>query len=269
MSPLSNAPLTSSNTKTSSESTVPPRDLFKIEQIQQAYVDAVRLTSLPADIPCYPHTTRINATSDMVNLPANMQATRLITFFKLLPEFSTLNENDKILLTKYNTFPLTFIRAALNYNPLTDTYHEPNTDDCVFEGRDLIQCFSLYHYEKSTRCVRSLLSASMGDRFLLQTLLVIMLFSKGSSICTYIDEAEPIADDILSIFQRQNLFIDLLWKYCQVKYGSRRTVEIFLRFVLSSMDAHLQAYSIRQGCVKVTPVADQLAPLMKSVMLII
>jgi len=245
-----------------------PKDLLKIQQIQQAYLDSVRLTSLPADIPCYPQTTRINATSDMMNLPANIQATRLITYFKLLPEFSSLDEQDKLLLTKFNTFPLTFIRAALNYNPLSDTYHEPNTDDCIFEGRDLIECFSLYHYERSTRCVRNLLNASLGDRFLLQVLLIIMLFSKGSSICTYIDEAEPMATDIFSICRIQNLYVDLLWKYCQRKFGTRRTEEIFLRFVVSSMDAHLQAFSIRQGCVKVAPVADQLAPLMKSVMLI-
>ena len=244
-------------------------DWSKIEEIQQAYRDSVRLASLPGDVPTYPHTARINATSDMMNFPANIQATRLITFFKLLSEFSSLGEHDKLILIKYNTFPLTFIRAALNYDPLTDTYHEPNSDEPVFEGRDLIQCFSLYHYERSTRCVRNLLSASMGDPLLLRILLIIMLFSKGSAICTYIDEVEPIADDILSIYRAQNYFVELLWHYCHGKFGSRRTHEMFLKFTLSSMDAHLQAFDIRHSCVKVDNVADQLAPLMKSVMLIV
>ena len=255
--------------KSSPDSFLSVEDLMRIEQIQRAYVDSVRLTCLPSDVPAYPHTARISATSDMMNFPANIQATRLITYFKLLPEFSSLNEQDKLILIKYNTFTLTFLRAALNYDPLTDRYHEPDTDDCVFEGRDLIVAFSLYHYERSTRCVRNLLNASQGDRFLLQVLLIIILFSKGSAICTYIDEAEPVAESMLSIYQAQNIFIDLLWRYCEKKFGLAKTPEIFLNFIASSMDAHVQSYNIRQGCVKVDAVADQLSPLMKSVMLII
>ena len=206
------------------------QDLLRIEQIQQAYVDSVRLTSLPSDVPSYPHTARISATSDMVNFPANIQATRLITYFKLLPEFSSLNEQDKLILIKYNTFTLTFLRAALNYDPSTDTYHEPDTDDCVFEGRDLITAFSLYHYEQSTRCVRNLLDASQGDRFLLQVLLIIILFAKGSAICTYLDESEPVAENIFSIYHTQNIFVDLLWKYCEKKFGSGEDARDFLEF---------------------------------------
>lgn len=205
----------------------------------------------------------------MVNLPANIQTTRLITFYKLIPEFSSLRENDKLILIKYNAFTLTFIRAAINYDSSTDTYHEPNTEEPVFEGRDLIKCFSLQHYERSTRCVKNLLDASVNDRILLKVLLVVMLFSKGAAICTYIDEAEPIAEDNLSIYRAQNVFTELLWQYCQAKYGVQRTYDIFLRCTLSLMDAHLQAFDIRRSCVKVDDVPDQLAPLMKSVMLIV
>jgi len=205
----------------------------------------------------------------MVNFPTNIQATRLITYFKLIPEFFLLNENDKLILIKYNTFTLAIIRAALNYNLLTDTYHEPNTDDCVFSGKDIIQCFSLHQYEQSTRCVRNLVNASLNDRFLLQIFLIIILFSKGSAICTDIDEMEPIAQNILSIYQAQNIFIDLLWKYCENKFGYFKTIEICLKLTISSIDAHLQAYHTRRNYVKVDSVADQLTPLMKSVMLII
>jgi hypothetical protein len=244
-------------------------DLIKIQQIQQAYTDSVRLTSLSPEIPSYPRSVRLTQASDMINFPANVLATRLITYFKLLPEFASLNEHDKLILTKYNTFALEFIRSALNYNSLTDTYHEPNTDDCVFAGRDLIHCFSLYQYERSTHCVRSLVNASVNDRLLLQVLLIIMLFSKGSAICTDIDEMEPVAQNILSIYQAQNIFIDLLWKYCENKFGYSKTIDIWLKLVVASMDAHLQAYSTRHGYVKVDSVADHLSPLMKSVMLMI
>ncbi len=255
--------------KQSSISLLSSNDLIKIRQIQQAYTDSVRLASLPSEIPSYPQAVRITEPSDMVNFPTHMHATRLITYFKLLPEFSSLNEHDKLILTKYNTFTLAFIRAALNYDILTDTYHEPNTDDCVFSGRDLIQCFSLHQYEKSTRCMQNFINASFNDRFVLQVLLIIMLFAKGSAVCTVIEEMEPIAEDIISIYQAQNRFIDLLWKYCENKFGYSKTIGIWLKLTVFSIDAHLQACSTRHDYVKVDPVADQLSPLMKSVMLII
>ena len=254
--------------RSSTASLLTAADAVKIRQIQEAYVTSVRLTSLPSEIPSFPHRKRLNETSDVVNIPANIQATRLITYFKLIPEFVSLNEDDKLILIKYNTFTLSFIRAALNYDPVTDTYHEVDTDECVFEGRDLIQCLSLYQYEQSTRCVCNLLSAAVNDRFVLQVLLLILLFSKGSSVCTYLDEAEPIAQDTLAIYRVQSAFIELLWRYSQDKYGCARTRDICLKLTMTSIDAHLQAYNIRHGYVKVDRVADQLAPLMKSVMLI-
>jgi len=243
------------------------KDLSKIEQIQEAYAASVRLTSLPPEIPSYPHTTRLDVPWDMINLPTNLHATRLITYFKFLPEFLSINEHDKIILIKYNTFPLVFIRATLNYDPLTDNYHEHGTDDCVFSGKDLIQCFSFHQYEQSTRCIRRILDASRHDRLVLQIFLIITLFSKGSSMCTHIDEVEPIAKDILSIYNAQNIYIDLLWKYCENKFGFEKSIQIWLELVTSSIDAHLQAYNTRFNYCKNDLVADHLVPLMKSVSL--
>ena len=173
----------------------------------------------------------------MVNLPTNLHAARLIAYFKLLPEFFHLNEDDKLVLVKFNTFTLVYVRASLNYDPRTDTYHEPGTDDCVFRGKDLIQCFSYDQYRRSTRCMHRLLDASHNDRLLLKVLLIIMLFSKGSLMCTYPDDAEPIAQDILAIYRAQNVFVDLLWKYCENKFGFARTVPIWLKLVTAYIDA--------------------------------
>lgn len=244
-------------------------DLIKIQQIKEAYTDSVRLTSLSSEFPSYPQSIRITETSDMINVLTNILATRTITYFKLLPEFSFLNDHDKHTLIKYNTFTLSIIRAVLNYDRLTDTYHEPNTDECVFTGHDVIQCLSLHQYERTRKCIRNLLDASIDDRFLLEALLIIVGFSKGSSIYTSTDEMEPIAHDILSIYQAQNVFIDILWKYCENKFGLSTTIKTWLKFTIYSMDAHLQAYHTRHDYLTIDSVADQLAPLMKSVLLII
>lgn len=244
-------------------------DFLRIQQIQQAYNDSVRLAALSADIPSYPNAVRLTQTSDMVNLPTNMQATRVITYLKLLPEFRALNEYDKLILTKYNTFALVVLRAALNYNPSTDTYHEPNTNDCIFAGRDLIECFSMEVYENMTHCIITLLDASCNDRLILQIFIIILLFSKGAAVCSNKDELEPVAQDTFAIYHTQNTFIELLWKYCENKYGYFKTVEICSQLTFASIDAHFQAFKTRRDYIQVDAVADLLSPLMKSVMLII
>ncbi|UJR22699.1 hypothetical protein I4U23_025735 [Adineta vaga] len=242
-------------------------DLLKIEQMKQAYDDSVRLTSLPPEIPQYPYTARINAPWEMMNLPMNLQTTRLITYFKLIPEFLSLNEHDKLILIKHNTFTLVFIRSVLVYDPVADTYHEPGVDDCLFSGKDMIQCFSLHQYHQSTRCVCRLVEASNSDRTIIQIFLIVMLLSKGSAICTYTNECEPIANDILSILQTQNHFIDLLWKYCENNFGSKKTIDIWAKLVFASIEAHLQSFNTRYNYVRHDDVAEQLVPLMKSVIL--
>jgi hypothetical protein len=247
--------------------TLSSEDLIKIIHIQQSFIDSVRLTILPPEIPSYPYTARIKFPWEIVNLPTNIQSTRLITFFKLIPEFSSLNEADKLILIKHNTFTLVFIRSALNYNLLTDGYQESGTDECVFAGKDIIQCFSLHQYEQTTRCIRQLVDASQNDRILLEIFLIIMLLSKGSTICTYTEQAEPILHDILSIYRAQNIFIELLSKYCENKFGFTKTVEIWLKLTTGSMNAHLQSYNTRHNYINNDLVADQLVPLMKSVML--
>lgn len=259
----------SSSNASSTKSLLSSEDLIKIDQIQHAYQNSVHLISLPSQIPQYPQLVRINEASDMMNFPVNIQATRLITYFKLLPEFASLNEHDKLILTKYNTLALVFIRAALTYDLSKDTYHEPNTDECIFAGSDVITCFGPLQYQHSTQFIRNLIQISHNDRFVLEVLLIILLFSKGSSICTYTDEIEPVAQDILTIFHRQNVFIDLLWKYCEHKFGYFNTIKIWLQLTMSSMTAHFQSFQTRHNYVKLDPVASHLSPLMKSVMLLV
>ncbi|CAF1086903.1 unnamed protein product [Adineta ricciae] len=244
------------------------KDWAKIQQIQQAYADSIRLTSLSPEFPLYPQILPLNEVSDVFNFLTNLLATRLITFLKLLPEFSMLNSHDKFILTKYNTFTLTFIRAALNYNSTRDIYHEPHTDECIFNGRDIIQCFNQHQYNLSRTCLENFLKTSFNDRLILQLLLLVLIFSKGSSICAQSDEVEPIADDILTIYHTQNIFVDLLWKYCEQNFGERLTVKILFNLTVHFMDANVQAFNSRHGNFKTTRIADQLSPLIKSVLLI-
>lgn len=242
-------------------------DSLKLTEIQQSYTESVRLTSLPREIPSYPHTARIQETWCLMNLPGNLQSTRLITFFKLLPEFTSLNDHDKLILIKYHTFALLFIRSALLYDPATDSYHDQGTDDCVFDNKDLIRCFGLQQYQQTTRCVCQVMDATQKDPVIVRLLLLINLFSKGSAILVYSKEAEPVAADVTAILYRQNFFVDLLWKYLEDKYGSTKTIDIWLKLVMATNESYLQAYITRSNYCENDRVVDQLVPLMQSVIL--
>ena len=202
-----------------------------------------------------------------MNLPGNLQSTRLITFYKLIPEFTSLNEHDKLILIKYNTFALLFIRSALLYDPITDSYHDQGTDDCVFDNKDLIRCFGLQQYQLTTRCVCQVIDVTQKDSVVVQLLLLIGLLSKGSAVSVYSNEAEPIATDISSILHRQNIFVDLLWKYLEDKYGPVKSIDVWLKLVLATNESYLQAYITRSNYCEKDQVVDQLVPLMQSVIL--
>lgn len=179
-----------------------------------------------------------------------------------------MNENDRVTLIKYNTYALIFIRAALNYNRNNDTYHEKGSEDCVFEGKDMIKAFSYQQYVNSTRCVCRLLDASKSDTLIIRIWILIFLFSKGAFMCRFIESAEPIARDILSIFRAQNRFIELLWKYCNDRYGLSQSINIWINLVTGTMEAHLQSFNTMHGFIKNDQVVDNLVPLIKSITLI-
>jgi hypothetical protein len=49
---------------------------------------------------------------------------KLINFLRLIPEFQSLNENDRLALVKYNFFPLFVLHDVLVYNSKNGLYYD-------------------------------------------------------------------------------------------------------------------------------------------------
>jgi hypothetical protein len=88
-----------------------------------------------------------------------------------------------------------------------------------------------------------------------------MIFSKGS------DLYEPNWLQPQDIFHAQNVFIELLWKYLDVRFDSDQTASIFSRLIFASMKAQLLGRLTKEAVSKQTVNSDQLSPLMQSVLL--
>ncbi|CAF1540547.1 unnamed protein product, partial [Didymodactylos carnosus] len=183
-----------------------------LNQIQTAYSQSIQLLSM-VGVPPYPFVYKLSDPLFVVNVPINISATRLIVYFKSIPEFITLTEDDKLTLIKYNLFALVIVKGVIGYNPVDDTYQDDRANDCLFNGKDAIQNYGYDFYYRYTNVTLSFLDNTVNDRLILKILLIIFLFSKGAAFTTC--EYEPILQNTLQVFHAQNVYTDLLWRYCE------------------------------------------------------
>jgi len=173
----------------------------------------------------YPLAKKITALCQILNTK-NTTALRLISFYKRLSEFDTLNEIDKVNLIK-NNLPYIFIfYASLGYDPINDIYHEGiSTNDTLLYGTDIREAHGNDIHLRCTLIMRSLQSIVQMDQRIMQLALVIMLLSKGLSSMT--NNIEPLLNNPQQVFQIQNFYIEQLWLFMEKYYGSTRTILTF------------------------------------------
>lgn len=101
------------------------------------------------------------------------------------------------------------------------------------------------------------------DHLILKLLILIAGFSKGA------DAVEPILVESEKVFYAQNVFTDLLWNYLNVRFGDDQTPNIFSRLIFSILKFHSLARETKETLAQKTVQADELAPLMQSVLQIL
>ena len=148
---------------------------------------------------------------------------QLITFIRDIPEFKLLNEQDRFVLIK-NNFPLIFLmRQCLNYDTNRDLiiYSEAESEEYSIARRQL----SCYCYGKQlclqvNQLCRSVKKISDDDPIVLQLMMVILAFTKITSVEDIVVDEQPALINSKQVYEAQSVYLSLLFRYMTEKYSS-------------------------------------------------
>ena len=175
--------------------------------------------------------------------------------------FKSLHEDDRLALVKHNLVGVLYLHLCMCVDMNTDIYREPHTaHDFCYHASELSR-YSDEIYDHSMVLVEEVQNLCSNDHLIIKLLMLIMTFSKGS------DLNEPNWIQPIEIFNAQNVFIDLLWKYLDVRFGSDQIPSIFSGLIFACMKAQILGRKTKEAIVKQTVNNDHLAPLMQSVVL--
>jgi hypothetical protein len=237
-------------------------DWSKIHQIQTAYSEAMAYNQVTG-VPLYPATHHISSTIDLIQVPTYLSSIRLITYLKKTPEFNSFDTEDRVTLVKHNLLAVVFMHIVLIYDPIADAYHEYNTQDPIFQGTDWIKILGEDFYHDLTATAKELIHILEYDRVIAKLLLIIILYIKG--FCGYDIIHEPSLNNPSIVFNAQNIYVEILYKYCLHQYGLTRTIHLFTQlikqlFAIQRLAVHLK--DLVHSAVN----ASQLSPLMQTVL---
>ena len=237
-------------------------DWTRIHQIQTAYSEAIALNRV-VGVPLYPAVIAIHNTLELIRIPTYLASIRLISYLKKIPEFNLFDPEDRITLVKHNLLALVFIHTVLLYDPVGDTYHEHNTQDPIFEGKDWIHVLGEECHREFTATVKKLIHILEYDRVVIKVVLLIVLFTKG--FCAYDLLHEPSLNQNSIVFETHSVYVETLYKYCLQQYGFPRTVSLFTNLINELFT--IQRLAIHLKDVVHTQIdASQLSPLMQTVL---
>ncbi len=156
-------------------------DRPNIQSIQNYFTQAVRLNQT-AGISSYPSIQSIESTTELFRVPLYISSMRLITFIKQISEFHLLDKQEQIHLVKLNLLIICFFHSIFIYDPRTDCYHEQDTTDPLFSGKDWIQTLNQKFHSEMKQLRNELLDIFQMDNVIIKLFYVILLFSQQLSL---------------------------------------------------------------------------------------
>ena len=149
-------------------------------------MNAIKLNQI-AGISSYPSIQSIKSTFELFRIPLYISSMRLITYIKQINEFQQLNSDDQIYLVKLNLLTISFFHSIFIYDPRTDSYHEPNTNDPIFSGKDWIKTLNKQFHLEMKQLRNDLIDIFQSDDIIIKLMFLILVFSNqmsSKSICS-------------------------------------------------------------------------------------
>ena len=195
----------------------------------------------------------------------NQIALRNINFIRQVHEFEHLCLNDRIILTKYNIFPILPISKCYNYKhkyicPF-DSREEEENHQRIFSSLGLADHIG----DAFINVVISFVHVTGQDLTLLSLLLIILFFTPGLSM----SENQPPLTDPLAVHRAQSHYTKILWSYLVDQYGDVGACRRFseLLSLILRMQSGTKDYQMffRDQCTALN-VVEQITPLMQTVL---
>ena len=230
-----------------------PTDWLTIDFIQNAYSKAVTLNQT-AGIPQYPEIQPIKSTVELFRIPIFLASMRLITYFKQIPQFQRLHKDTQLHLVKFNTLTIVFLHSISIYDPKAKVYHEPNTTDPVFLEADWSRTINDEFHHKMKGIQADLARIIESDDRIVKIVFLIVLFSDA-----FTSRSSAVNINAVEIFNIQNLYNELLYKYCVHTHGTLKSSTLFLKLLSQIMKIQNLINEIRDNihqCMDVTPLPE-------------
>jgi hypothetical protein len=239
-------------------------DWITIQTVQSSFVSVFHL---PME-QCSKHTDFSDHVSALISWSecGNQIALRFIDFFRQINEFQGLLLDDRLILIKYNLFPVFPICKCYNYQYEND-YCSYDSNKEAEKDRRFFTLFDAFNTIHNTflDLVHSLVQVTGQDATLLSLLLIILILTPGLSM----SEEQPPLNDPLGVNRAQCHYIKILWNYLVNQLGEieacRRFTQLLTVILRLQSRNQILRLLFRDQCVKANTV-DKLAPLMLSVL---
>jgi hypothetical protein len=161
---------------------------------------------------------------------------------------------------KHNVLTVLYVHFCICTDLQTEIFHEPDTPNDFCYHAHVLRNYSDSIYYATIKLTDEIQKLCSYDHLIMKLLMLITLFSKGA------DLIEPTLIESEKVFHMQNIFINLLWNYLNVRFGDDQTASLFSRLIFSLLKCHALARETKETVAKNTVPIDELAPLMQSVL---
>lgn len=245
------------------DDTLPVEDWISIENVRSAFISAFE-----SDVGKYPSYDCADSTSALISLSnsTNEGVLNVIKFFRQISEFEELDGNDRLMLIKYNLFPVYPVLKCFNFIRAHVCSTVENDEETAKLRRFYALCFGSDQARQAyINAIFALMETIEQDETVLALLLVILMFSQGLSM----NEDEPPLRSSLQVNRVQSHYVQLLWNYMISKWNDSEAHKRFTRllsiiFQMQKASKLLSDYFYTQ--VTTSDIVDQITPLMQSVL---
>ncbi|CAF1343840.1 unnamed protein product [Adineta steineri] len=246
-------------------------DRLCLSHIKDSYISALRSTSFTSSLITFDESlTKTYSFVDLIEIEKNIPI-RIINFLRLIPEFESLCEDDRLALAKYNIIPLLCLHDILVFDRKTELLYNTtelttlSSNDKSFAYHYKSLCYLFYGYERMNNYIsyiHTIINLIDNDTMIIQLLMLILIFLKGTTVN---DEQLWLLSNPQNVFNAHLKYVDLLFRYLMDKFSFDIAVIKMIRLVENIFKLQATSQDFQQT-IKRDASTVEIHPLMKTLL---